>query len=139
MPKSSRRDVKVPLKYRDEDPEQTKPRKQKEIKTPDDKKETVLNEIKDDEAVVEGEAEISPSEATMEDVLKESALVAVKSEPARRSIKELSMLGMGTFAIDEDTAKNMASGRFVTKVKIKRCYRCKGCKTKNCKQCVPCR
>ena len=57
--------------------------------------------------------------------------VAVKSEivptpkSQQKSIEELSSLGVGTFSIDKDTAKNMASGRFVKRIKIKRCGKCK--------------
>lgn len=74
-------------------------------------------------------------------ILQETAMVAVKSSasPLRKSIKELSSLGVGTFSIDEDTAKNMVSGRFVKRIKIKRCGKCKGCRSRNCKQCIACK
>ena len=85
------------------------------------------------------------AEELQEAILQETTIgVAVKSEPIlkpaiaapsvvqvpqqnQKSIKELSKLGSGTFSIDKDTAKNMASGKFVKRVKIKRCGKCKVC------------
>ena len=46
---------------------------------------------------------------------------------------------MGTFRIDEETAKGLASGRFTKKIKIKRCGACMGCRSKDCRQCGPCK
>ena len=90
------------------------------------------------------EMQIEPMEQDPETlaqaIRQESALVAVKSEPLRsKSIKELATLGMGTFSIDEDTAKNMASGRFVKRIKIKRCGNCKACRRRNCRECIACK
>ena len=48
-------------------------------------------------------------------------------------------MGVGTFSIDEDTAKNLVSGRFVSKIKVKRCNLCKNCRKRNCKECVACK
>ena len=66
-------------------------------------------------------------------------MVAVKSEPRQKSYQELTKLGVGTFRIDEETAKGMVSGRFTKKIKIKRCGRCRGCKTQNCRICNACK
>ena len=74
---------------------------------------------------------VSPEELQAAIIQETTMAVAVKSEivPTKKvqqkSIEELSSLGVGTFSIDKDTAKNMASGRFVKRIKIKRCGKCK--------------
>merc|ERR1712051_424536 len=88
---------------------------------------------------------VSPEELQAAIIQETTMAVAVKSEivPTKKvqqkSIEELSSLGVGTFSIDKDTAKNMASGRFVKRIKIKRCGKCKECKSSNCQKCEPCR
>ena len=75
---------------------------------------------------------VSPEELQAAIIQETTMAVAVKSEivptttkSQQKSIEELSSLGVGTFSIDKDTAKNMASGRFVKRIKIKRCGKCK--------------
>ena len=75
---------------------------------------------------------VSPEELQAAIIQETTMAVAVKSEivptttkSQQKSIQELSSLGVGTFSIDKDTAKNMASGRFVKRIKIKRCGKCK--------------
>merc|ERR1712037_180849 len=88
---------------------------------------------------------VSPEELQAAIIQETTMAVAVKSEivPTKKvqqkSIEELSSLGVGTFSIDKDTARNMASGRFVKRIKIKRCGKCKECKSTNCQKCEPCR
>jgi hypothetical protein len=74
---------------------------------------------------------VSPEELQAAIIQETTMAVAVKSEIVpttkvqQKSIEELSSLGVGTFSIDKDTAKNMASGRFVKRIKVKRCGKCK--------------
>lgn len=147
LPKSSRsRETKVPLKYRTEEDEPPKITPIKKAKKAD----VVVEEAEEAEAEVEIEtsspalsdssfnlAPELPPEELRAAIAAESSMVAVKSEPKRKS-QNLSGLGVGTFSIDEDTAKGMSAGRFMKRIKIKRCGTCKGCRARNCKGCVPC-
>ena len=78
----------------------------------------------------DNELPVSPELELQAAIIQERNSVAVKSEPLKpvttqqKSFKELSSLGVGTFSIDENTAKNMVSGRFVKRIKIKRCGKC---------------
>ena len=114
-----------------------------------------LSEVCEEEIEVEKEVSTLPRVAMLEGedqptqeelrvaILQETAVVAVKSQVVHssqrsKSIKELSKMGVGTFSIDEDTAKNLVSGRFVKKIKVKRCGQCKNCRKRNCRECVAC-
>ena len=89
-----------------------------------------LGEIDDD--IELPTSPVSPEELQAAIIQETTMAVAVKSEivptttkSQQKSIQELSSLGVGTFSIDKDTAKNMASGRFVKRIKVKRCGKCK--------------
>ena len=158
LPKSSRREVKVPLKYRDEevvdktpikvitmypsnhDSTKKKAKKVTPISSPVEAKSQTAMEVASSPPELEASHPLDPEELKAA-ILQESSMVAVKSvpEPRRKSYQELSKLGVGTFRIDEDTAKGMVSGRFTKKIKIKRCGECKGCRTRNCRNCASCK
>ena len=159
VPRSSRRDVKLPQKYRDEEEQVTTPLKsptqikvQESPPQPGKSKKLspvsakvhhfifpaeVCNQEVEKEVLAEKEHQPTQEELRVA-ILQETAVVAVKSTP-RKSIKELAKMGVGTFSIDEDTAKNLASGRFVKRIKVKRCGHCKNCHKRNCRECIACK
>ena len=152
IPRSSRREIKVPQKFRDQSPEEKpsspkkKPVEKALKKTEKASRESieVHQEPTDNIDISSASIDITVTDEDMEKaILQETTMaVAVKSRPnmaSSKSIKELVSLGAGTFSIDEDTAKNMASGRFTKKVKVRRCHKCKGCRTKNCQNCLNCK
>ncbi len=124
LPKSSRREVKVPLKYREEGEAKSEQKSTKSPKSKNKKKaeDPIEVEAAQDEMFEEIDVEVGGDQEDvieqqekdlavddLDAIAREAASVAVKSAP---SFQKLSSLGVGTFSIDEETARGKDSTFF---------------------------